>query len=192
MRSSILLFSILLLTGCANAPLDAGCERFGHHGAVCLLPPAALPAVDGARLVTVTHDGEEQSFVGMLHVDSQDLRLVGLSLFGTALFSLSYDGRAVTVQPASAASDWHPERLVVMLELALADPASLQPRLKGLKLKTDTQGGMETRDLYEDGELISHLERSTGSLPDATLRIDLPPAKFSVTMKPMPVQSAPP
>ena len=185
----LLLCVLLLLAGCASAPLEPGCERFGREGQVCLLPPSALPALDGSRLVTLTRDGQAQSFMGLLHIDGRDLRLVGLSLLGTGIFSLVYDGRDVRAQPAD--SDLHPERLVVMLELAVADPGQLEPRLKGLELRTGVKDGLETRDVYERGELIAHIERNQGPLADATLSISVPPLKLSVLMKPMPA-SAPP
>lgn len=180
---------LLLLAGCANLPLGSGCERFGHDGQVCLLPPSDLPPLDGSRLVTVSRDGQAQTFMGLLHIDDHNLRLVGLSLLGTSIFSLVYDGHDVTAQPAD--SDLHPERLVVMLELAVADPAALRPRLKGLELRTGGNDGLETRDVYERGELIAHIERSPGLLTDATLTITAPPLKLSVLMKPMPASTAP-
>jgi hypothetical protein len=180
---------LLLLAGCTSVPPGPGCERFGRGGQVCLLPPSALPALDGSRLVTVTHDGQAQSFMGLLHIDDQNLRLVGLSLLGTGIFSLVYDGHDVTAEPMD--SDLHPERLVVMLELAVADPAVLQPRLKGLELKTGEKDDLETRDVYERGELIAHIERTQGSLTDATLSITIPLLKLSVLMKPMPASDSP-
>ncbi|HLW75121.1 MAG TPA: DUF3261 domain-containing protein [Gammaproteobacteria bacterium] len=180
---------LLLLAGCASVPLEPGCERFGRDGQVCLLPPSALPALDGSRLVTVTRDGQAQSFMGLLHIDDRNLRLVGLSLLGTGIFSLVYDGHDVTAQPAD--SELHPERLVVMLELAVADPGALQPRLRGLELKTGEKDGLEARDVYEHGELLAHIERSQGPLTDATLSISVPPLKLSVLMKPMPASTSP-
>lgn len=180
---------LLLLAGCASVPPGPGCERFGRDGQVCLLPPSALPALDGSRLVTVTRDGQPQSFMGLLHIDDRNLRLVGLSLLGTGIFSLVYDGHDITAQPAD--SELHPERLVVMLELAVADPAALEPRLKGLELRTGAKDGLEMRDVYEHGELLAHIERSPGPLTEATLSISIPPLKLSVLMQPMPASASP-
>ncbi|MGE5626206.1 MAG: DUF3261 domain-containing protein [Bacillota bacterium] len=191
MRPLRLIFlSALLLAACAGTPLPPGCEHLGRHGAVCLLPPASLPALDGSRLVTVNRDGQEQSFMGLLHVDDKDFRLAGLSLFGTSLFTLHYDGRDLSALPADQTR--YLTQLAVMLELTLADPAALTPRLQGLDLKTGTQDGNETRDLYEDGRLVVHIERSLGPLADASLRIEVPAYKLSVAMKPMPASPPPP
>jgi len=181
--ASALLITVLL-AGCASAPLAPGCERFGRDGALCLLPPASLPAVDGSRLVSVDRDGHQDSFIGLLHVDDHDLRLVGLSLFGTSLFSVSYDGQGFTAEPKS--DERYLRQLLVMLELAVADATQLEPRLQGITLETGTTNGVETRDFYEHGEKIAHLERSAGPLADATLRIDVPRLKLAVLMKPMP------
>lgn len=183
------LCALLLLGACASRPVEPGCMRLGRAGEFCPLPPSELPALDGRRMVTVTHDGKEDSFLGLLHVDTQVLRLAGLSLFGTPLFTLSYGGHGVVVQ--SEGSDLQPERTLAMLELAMADPAKLEPRLKGLTLKLGTQDGAETRDLYEDGQPIVHVRRTPGPLAGAALRIEVPPAKLTVSMQPLTGSSTP-
>ena len=179
----LLLCALLLLSACASHPVAPGCMRFGRNGELCPLPPSELSPLDGRRLVTVSRDGREDGFIGLLHVDAQVLRLAGLSLFGTPLFTLSYGGHEVVVQPEG--DDLQPERLLAMLELAMADPAKLEPRLRGLTLKVDSKDGVEIRNLYEGSELIVHLERSPGPLADAALRIEVPPAKLTVSLQPL-------
>lgn len=173
----------LLLAACATPLLGPECVRFGRDGQLCLLPPAALPAVEGSHLVKVTHDSHEDAFMGLLHIDAQQLRLVGLTLFGTSLFELSFDGSHASSVPAQ--SPLHPDMLAAMLELAIADPKLLQERLHGMTLAVSGQGGVETRDLSESGRLIAHIERRGASLADADIRIDIPPAKVSVEMSPL-------
>jgi len=172
-----------LLTACATPLLGPECTRFGHDGQICLLPPAALPALEGSRMVKVVHGGREDAFLGVLHIDAKDLRLAGFSLFGTSLFELSFDGTRSTMVPAGG--DLKPEILVAMLELALADPKPLQDRLHGLTLMVTDQAGVETRDLSESGHPIAHLERHGASLTDADIRIDIPPAGLTVEMSPI-------
>jgi hypothetical protein len=176
------LAALLLLTGCVT-PLLPGCDRFGRDGQVCLLPPAALPKLDAVHLVTVTRDGQPQSFMGQLHIDDQALRLAGSSLFGTGLFTLSYDGHSIQAQPDDPAL--HADTLVTMLELALADPETLRPHLHGLDLTVSESATAEVRDISEHGHAIVHIERSKGPLPEASLSVDIPPLKVSVTMKPL-------
>ena len=173
---------LTLLAGCAT-PLLPDCERFGRDGQVCLLPPAALPKLDAVHLVTVTRDGHPDSFMGQLHVDDQVLRLAGSSLFGTGLFTLSYDGHAMQAQPDDP--QLHADTLVVMLELALADPAVLKPRLHGLDLTVSEAADGEVRDISEHGHAIVHIQRGKGPLPEAALNIDIPPLKISVSMQPL-------
>ncbi|MFI4967103.1 MAG: DUF3261 domain-containing protein [Gammaproteobacteria bacterium] len=183
------LLGVLLLTGCAT-PLLPDCTRFGRDGQVCLLPPASLPALDATHLVTVTRDGQPDIFLGQLHIDDQSLRLAGSSLFGTGLFTLSYDGHVITSEPANPGL--HTDTLVVMLELALVDPALLKPQLHDLDMDVTTDAHGETRDISEHGHLIVHIERSAGPLTQAKLKIDIPPLKVSVDMKPMPQESGTP
>jgi len=174
---------LAMLAGCVTPLLGPECTRFSRDGQLCLLPPAALPAVEGSHLVTVTHDGREDSFVGLLHIDAEDLRLAGFSLFGTSLFNLQFDGTRVQTQPAQDAL--RPDTLVAMLELAIADPKRLQDRLHGLTLQVSDADGTETRDLSEGGEMIVHMERRGASLADATILIRVPSRDIAVTIAPM-------
>jgi hypothetical protein len=181
LRRAAFLLLLAALAACATPP-PPGCTAIGRDGAFCPLPPAQLPQLEGNRLVKVTHDGKEDDFMGLLKIDSSELRLAGFTLFGTSLFNLTYDGaKAVSVPDQGRLK---PDVLVAMLEFAVADPALLEPRLEGLSLKLGTDKGGETRDLYEKGKLIVHVERSAGPLADAHLSIDIPPAKLSVEMVP--------
>jgi hypothetical protein len=179
---------LMLLSGCVT-PLLPGCERFGRDGQVCLLPPSALPKLDAVHLVTVTRDSKPDSFMGQLHIDDQSLRLAGSSLFGTGLFTLSYDGHVIQSQPDDP--DLQADTLVVMLELALADPATLRPRLHGLDLVVSETATTEVRDISERGHAIVHIVRSKGPLPTASLSVDIPPLKIAVTMQPLGDQTKP-
>jgi hypothetical protein len=181
--------AVLLLAACAT-PLPPDCTAFGRSGGVCLLPPVSLPAVEGSHLVKITRDGQQDAFMGLLKIDAHTLQLAGFSLFGTSLFDIVYDGHSVQSRPEQPALK--PDMLVVMLELAIADPALLQGRLHGLTLTTGSRNGLQSRDVYERGQLIVHIEESAGPLESANLRIDVPPLKLSVEMTPMPGATATP
>jgi len=189
MKKLYLLFLLLALSACVT-PLQPGCTRFGRSGQVCLLPPSALPTLDAAHIVTVTRDGKPDSFLGQLHIDDRMLRLAGSSLFGTGLFTLSYDGETLKAEPDSP--QLHADTLVVMLELALADPADIRPRLHGLEMDVSSTAAGEVRDITERGHPIVHIERSRGALAQAELYIEIPPLKVSVRMRPVPPESGAP
>ena len=180
------LLGIALLAGCVT-PLLQDCVRLGRSGQVCLLPPSALPVVDAVHLVRVIREGHTDTFLGQLHIDSQGLHLAGSSLFGTGLFTLSYDGKQVTVLPEE--SQLPADRLVVMLELALVPPEELRPRLHDLNLKVYETAAGEVRDVSERGHLIVHMVRGPGTLADAPLHMDVPTLKLTVEMTAV---SAPP
>ncbi|HSN18271.1 MAG TPA: DUF3261 domain-containing protein [Gammaproteobacteria bacterium] len=175
----VLLLGTVMLAGCAT-PLLPGCSRLGRNGQVCLLPPSALPAMDAVHLVSVTREGQTDAFMGQLHIDADALHLAGSSLFGTGLFTLSYDGARVTVQPDE--QQFPAEKLVVMLELALLPPDELRPRLHDLELVVSETAAGEVRDVSERGHLIVHIVRGGGPLAEAPLQMDVPPLKLSVKM----------
>ena len=179
----VMLPALLLATATLSAcvtPLLPGCTRFGRSGQVCLLPPAALPKLDAVHLVSVTRAGQTDTFLGQLHIDARALHLAGSSLFGTGLFTLSYDGEQVTMQPEG--SQLPADKLVVMLELALLPPDELRPRLHDLDLAVSQTASGEVRDVSERGHLIVHILRGPGPLAEAPLQMDLPPLKLSVKM----------
>jgi hypothetical protein len=189
MKKLYLLLLLLPLSACIT-PLLPDCTRFGRDGQVCLLPPSVLPKLDAAHIVTVTRGGKPDSFLGQLHIDDQVLRLAGSSLFGTGLFTLSYDGKILKAEPDSP--QLHADTLVVMLELALADPAVIKPRLHGLDMSVTTTAAGEVRDISERGQPIVHITRSAGPLAQADLDIEIPPLDISVRMRPVPPESGAP
>jgi len=178
----IALLCLTLLAGCVT-PLLPDCTRFGRSGQFCPLPPSALPAVDAGHLVSVTHDGKTDTFMGQLHIDAQALRLAGSSLFGTGLFLMQYDGKALSVQPDTP--QLPADKLLVMLELALADPKDIGPRLHDLELNVSRKDGKEVRELAEHGHLIAHIEQDAAPLARRSLSIDIPPLGLTVQMKPL-------
>lgn len=189
MKKLYLLLLLLAVSACVT-PLLPDCTRFGRDGQVCLLPPAALPALDATHLVTVTRDGKPDSFLGQLHIDAQALRLAGSSLFGTGLFTLNYDGKTLQAEPDNP--ELHADTLVVMLELALADPTAIKPRLHGLDMTVSSTAVGEIRDISEHGHPIAHIERSAGPMTQATLMIEIAPLQVSVKMMPVPPESGAP
>jgi hypothetical protein len=174
----------LLGAGCASVPATGpGCVAIGPSGAVCPLPPGALPAVSARHLVTVTQDGQTHTFLGRLQIDAANLRLAGASLFGTHLFTITWDGQHITSAPPQA--QLRPQLMVVMLEVALADPAALRPRLHGLVLKVEDHDGTEVRQLFARGRLVARVERHGAALADAHLVMTIPPARLTLRLAPL-------
>ncbi|MGH8278859.1 MAG: DUF3261 domain-containing protein [Gammaproteobacteria bacterium] len=182
-RKWVALLTVLLVSaGCAALPPTPGCTPLGR-GQFCLLPPSALPPVEASHLVSVTRDGREHVFMGLLHIDTHDLRLAAFSLFGTNVFNLDYDGQHLTTRPGN--TDWHPQELVAMLELTLADPGLLQNRLHDLTLKVRETGQGQIREVFQGSRLIVRIEKSAAPLREAQVQIEIPPAKLSVRMTPL-------
>jgi len=188
MKSARLLLPLLLAVlaaGCASVPMPyPSCVAIGPAGSACPLPPRDLPAVSARHVVTINHDGQSQTFLGRLHVDNDALRLAGASLFGTHLFTITWDGTHIASRPPSR--KLHPKLMVVMLEMAMADPAALRPRLHGLVLKVDDSGDGEVRTLHERGHLVARIERHGQPLAAARLTIAIPPAGLRIRLDPVP------
>lgn len=184
-ETRILMLAVLLalLSACATTPLRPGCLRIGRNGQFCPLAPAQLPAVAATHLVSIHHDGRTDTFMGSLQIDAQALRLAGFSLFGTTLFTLSYDGHHVIQLPSKP--EMHAKLLVAMLELTLAKPDELRPRLHDLTLTVSRHGNTQVRELSEYGHLIAHVEKTGTPLNAAHIMISIPPAKLSVKMTPL-------
>lgn len=180
---ALILATLSLLAGCASPPPAPGCTRLGPDGVFCALPPAALPVVSATHLVTVTHAGESQSFIGRLQIDNRQLRLAGLSLFGPELFTLDYDGRQLVSH--SVDRKLRPELLLAMLELTLAPAAELPPQLRNLTLNVSTEGQRQVRELTSHGRLVARIEISGSTLSTADINIVIPPAKLALQLAPL-------
>jgi hypothetical protein len=180
---SAIAFTALFMTACASLP-PPKCVAFGHGGQVCLLPPSQLPTIDGFHMVTIDQGGKRQTFIGQLHIDTHVIRLAGSSLFGTSLFTVSYDGQ--TLHSESMIGSQHADLLIAILELVAANKQALEPELHGLTLTVDTHSdGSQVRELFEHSRLIAHMEIGGGSLKQAIIRFDIPPAHISVLMRPL-------
>lgn len=189
LRAVVIAFT-LLCAGCATLPTQPGCVRIGPAGAACLLPPTALPALQAQHIVTVIHDGKRDTFLGRLSIDRNALRLAGASLFGTHLFTITWDGATIVAEPANA--KLRPELILAMLEVAVAEPPLLRPQLHGLTLKLDHGGdGSESRELYEHGRLVARIEIRGAPLAEAHLRISVPPAHLELNLAPLTDTGAP-
>lgn len=182
-RNLLLLILLALLSACASAPVAPDCTRIGHTGQFCALAPPQLPAVRATHIVTISHDGQQDTFIGELQIDQHALRLAGFSLFGTSLFTIAYDGHTITQHPAG--KSMHAELLVTMLELSLADPAMLRARLQNLTLQVNKTGATETRELFEHGHLIARIETIGTPVTQARIAIAIPLAKLSIQMTPL-------
>jgi len=179
---------LLFMAGCAGVP-PVNCVALGRGSHVCLLPPAQLPALDGAHMITVDHNGKRQMFIGQLHIDSHVIRLAGSSLFGPSLFTVSYDGDNLHSEPVDGRQ--RADLLIAVLEMVAASQRTLQPALQGLTLtQTTATDGKRLREFFERGHLVVRIEMSAAPLTQAVIRFDIPSANLSVLMQPLASQAA--
>ena len=182
-KLAALVVTVLFIGGCASVP-PPNCVALDHGGQVCLLPPAQLPPLDGAHMVTLDQDGKRRMFIGLLHIDAHVIRLAGSSLFGPTLFTISYDGQALHSEPGGIAR--RAGLLIAMLELVTADRQDLRAALRGLTLtQTTAVDGGRMRRLFEHKRQVAQIIIGAGSLTQATIRFDIPSAHLSVLMVPL-------
>lgn len=184
MRPCAVLLVCLALAGCVTLPNPATCTRIGPVGSACLLSPEAWPQVTAQQMVTIHRDDQKHVFLGRLSINHKALHLAAVSLSGVHLFTVTWDGHGVSINPERDQLD--PKRFVAFLQIALVDPDRLRPHLHGLKLlvKKDSQGG-QIRELWEMGHLVARIHRSHGPLAHAHLSIHIPPAHTRIQIEPL-------
>lgn len=183
-------YAVLLLlpvcawfAGCATLPDTHPCAQVGPDGQFCLLAPAVLPVVTATHIISVTRGGRQDTFMGVLQIDGHALRLAGVSLFGTRLFTIDFDGHTITSQPVHL--DWRPAMIVMIVELAIGDPATLQRRMHNLTFTVSQRRHTQVRELFEHGRVMVRIVESDAPLPRADIRIEIPPAAVLVHMTPI-------
>jgi hypothetical protein len=184
LRPIVLSLLTIALAACASLPAHrADCVAFTHGAGMCLLPPSALPAVEAAHLVQLDGANRHESFIGHLHIDHATQRMAALSLFGSHLFTVSWDGHAIDGGAANA--KLKPAMLVAMLQLAVADPAVLRTQLYGFALSEQTTPDHSLRELRRHGQLAVRIERRGATLATSTLDISVPRAQLHLHLKPL-------
>lgn len=182
MRRTAVIASLALLAGCATAP-GPSCVRLARSGWFCPLPPAALAPRVALRLVTVSHGGRSEHFLGQLATSEQQLTLALSSLAGIPLATVTWDGTRTATRPAKA--PFRAGLITAMLELTLAPPAALRGALHGLHLSvTRTADGRERRLTTDGGALVAVARRHAG-----VERIEVPTARLTVTLAPVATSS---
>jgi hypothetical protein len=179
---SVLLCVQLLCAGCASMP-TTDCISIGRNGSFCPLAPAKLPAVQVVDMIEFNHGGRREVFLGQLQTDAGAMRFAATTLFGTSLFTITYDGRQVRNSPPH--TNTHADLLVAMLELSLASPKILQAQLHNLSLQVHADQDGQVRELYEQGRLVARIALS-GTVPDKMhVSVQLPLENISIRITPI-------
>jgi phospho-N-acetylmuramoyl-pentapeptide-transferase len=118
-----------LLLGCV-APM-AG-VHVAHESPLTLQPPSSLAPRIVYQEITAQFGERVERFTVRLEIDRARLLVIGLSPFGTRLFSLLWDGNSVLVDTATGvALPDDPRYILADIQIALGEPP---PRIPGLRL----------------------------------------------------------
>jgi hypothetical protein len=108
----------LLLGACAHAPhaIDKG----GDAARPPLAAPDALPARSASQVIHAIYGARALTLRTGIELDASALKVVGVTATGQRLFTVTWDGKAVTATTSAFVPDnVRPERVLADVQLAL-------------------------------------------------------------------------
>ncbi len=135
MRSASVALGVLLLGGCAHAPPPAA-PSAGAAPPIpappaspprIFAPPEALSPRSASQVIHAAYGNRVASLRTAVQIDSDGLKVVGVTATGMRLFSASFDGERVSAERSPfVPKEVSPERVLADMQLALWPLASLQ------------------------------------------------------------------
>jgi hypothetical protein len=159
---------LLSLAGFASC-VSAESVAISRHGSFAFQAPRALGAhVALEQTVEASHRGESRKLECVLEVDSSEVRLVGLTPFGSMAFSLIYDGHLISVEDRTGGNfPADPREILASLQLCLWPEL---PGLQGLSVTESLDAKGRHRTLRRDSvDVISIHYTSTASPWEGTI-----------------------
>jgi hypothetical protein len=111
LRSPTLL-ALLFLAGCAT--------QVQHAAQLSLAPPAALSARSASQVIHAVYGARAMTLSTAIQLDAAGLNVVGVTATGQRLFTVSWNGTAVSARKSAFVPDSvDPERVLADVQLAL-------------------------------------------------------------------------
>jgi len=102
-----------LLAGCVTHPVR-------NDARVPLAPPAALSPRNASQVIHAVYGARAMTLRTAIQLDAAGLKIVGVTATGQRLFTVSWDGRAVSAEKSAfVPASVDPERVLADVELAL-------------------------------------------------------------------------
>jgi hypothetical protein len=117
---------VLLAPGCAVNPRAAGpaAASLAH---TTLAPPDAPGARNATQIIRAAFGPRAFTLATAIQIDAAGLKVVGLTATGQRLFTVSFDGTAVTADKSLVVPDeMDPKRLLADVQLALWPLAAIE------------------------------------------------------------------
>lgn len=171
MKRSRLSLVVALLAACAAPALSTDDIPIARAATFDLLTPASLGhAIALDQMVEVRAGESVTSMHCALEVESDQLRLVGLTAFGAAAFSLTLDERGLRVEQRMGGQvPADPRQILADLQLVLW-PAL--PSLEGLRVVERSTAEGRVRELVRGEVTVVRIHYGPGLPWDAPLRLE--------------------
>jgi hypothetical protein len=148
--------AVLLMHGCAHAPPPAAAIAPAP-----LAPPGAPGPRNASQVIHAAFGPRTLTLGTAIQVDAAGLKVVGLTATGQRLFTVSWDGNAVSAQKSAfVPAEVDPARVLADVQLALWPLASVQAafRAGGLEVTEPFTG---VRRLHRGTALVAEVHYAT-------------------------------
>lgn len=115
-----------LVHGCAHAPAHTAAGR-SPPAEIALAPPDSPGPRNASQVIHAAYGPRTFTLGTAIQIDAAGLKVVGLTATGHRLFTVSWDGTAVTAEKSSIFPDaMDPKRVLADVQLALWPLAAVQ------------------------------------------------------------------
>ncbi|MEI6859914.1 MAG: DUF3261 domain-containing protein [Shewanella sp.] len=201
--SAVILLAIIL-SACSQTFQRQTCVALAKEVNYCLAP-IPLNEMNQTWIRSVTQkagikiDSSQHELMTQVEIDANGLTLVGLAPLGQALFTLTYDGSALTSeQSILLGSEFKAEYLLALFQLIYWPKETVNSHLKGAKLISSDCGVSKCRKIYSiysnptknvntgaENNSIVNIEYSHSDPWQAEIKLNIPEAKFKLTLTPI-------
>jgi hypothetical protein len=153
--------------GCSTGFVKSNVERVEIATAVYLTlprPEEITQSFDATQLLVADYEERSYSFQAQLEVRPGKITIVAITMWGSTLFSISYDGSTLRTQGMVDQHGVNAEYLLADVLLTIWDPKWVSSRLQGAALVVSES--RDSRTVSRDGEPVIEISYET---PDARI-----------------------
>jgi Protein of unknown function (DUF3261) len=162
------------MAGCATLHREANVEQVQIAESVTLRLPKAedlVDSLDATQIVTGTYGERRYSMQVQLEWRPGSIVLAALNVWGTALFTISYDGRRLATEGSQTITEaLRPEYVLADILLTFSSDTALRAELVGSGLELEDASGRRT--FSRDGKPIIVIHYDGASPWEGTVRFE--------------------
>jgi len=142
---------MVFLAACAHTPAPQPADS------TALAPPGAVGPRSASQVIHAVYGARAMTLRTALQIDSAGLKVVGVTATGQRLFTVSYDGAAITADKSAFVPEkLEPARVLADVQLALWPLADVQTLFRGRGLEV-TEPFAGVRRLTHGDQLIAEV-----------------------------------